>query len=262
MTFHTFSFDIYQGTMINPRCEGNNTPNNCSIPSSSMQRQKQLLSNQTYLLSGSEGTVANQMRHNQNAPMPIFPRNQNAFASMQLATAPLPVTGNLSSLSSNNVINAGLVSFENRNPQQSISSMQPLPVNILGFNKFQHVPKSFRNVPESSNACNVYSKEQLYRSQINAGSSREIPMRVSSGNAFNGSCLSNSADMMSDKSYKRCQFPHKLYEMLMKADSMGYSHVVSFLPHGRAFIVRDKGLFEERVLPMFFSHKSFNSFRR
>ena len=237
--------------MINPRCEGNNNPNNCSIPSSSMQRQKQLLSNQPYLLSGSEGTVANQMRHNHNGPMPIFLRNENAFASMQLATAPLPVTGNLSSLSSNNVFNAGLVSFENRNPQQSISSMQPLPVNILGFNKFQHVPKSFRNVPESSNACNVYSKVQLYRSQM-----------VSSGNAFNGSCLSNSADMMSDKSYKRYQFPHKLYEMLMKADCMGYSDVVSFLPHGRAFIVRDKRLFEKRVLPMFFSHKSFNSFRR
>ncbi len=47
----------------------------------------------------------------------------------------------------------------------------------------------------------------------------------------------------------------------MKAECMGYSDVVSFLPHGRAFIVRDKGLFEERLLPMFFSHESFDSFR-
>jgi len=246
--------------MVNPRWEGNNIPSNGYIPSSSMQRQKQLHPYQPY-----EGTVANQMRHN-NAPMQIFPpmvnRNDNAFTSMQLATASLPVAGNLSSLSSNNVFNASLVSLGKGHPQQSISSMQPLPVNILGFNKFQHVPKSRRNVQESSNAYEVYSEVQLCRSQMNAESSGKMSMTLSSDNASNGSCFSNIADMISDKRYKRCQFPRKLYEMLMKAECMGYSEVVSFLPHGRAFIVRDKVLFEERVLPMFFSHKSFDSFRR
>ena len=61
---------------------------------------------------------------------------------------------------------------------------------------------------------------------------------------------------------KRYPFPQVLYQMLMKADSMNFSDIISFLPHGRAFIVRDKSRFEEKVMPIFFSHKSYKSFRR
>ena len=61
---------------------------------------------------------------------------------------------------------------------------------------------------------------------------------------------------------KRCPFPEMLYQMLMKAESMNFSDIISFLPHGRAFIVRDKSRFERMVMPKFFAHKSFKSFRR
>jgi len=62
--------------------------------------------------------------------------------------------------------------------------------------------------------------------------------------------------------HKRFPFPRVLYQMLMKAESMNFSEIISFLPHGRAFIVRDKSRFERMVMPKFFSHKSFKSFRR
>ena len=61
---------------------------------------------------------------------------------------------------------------------------------------------------------------------------------------------------------KRCPFPEMLYQMLMKSESMNFSDIISFLPHGRAFIVRDKSRFERKVMPKFFAHKSFKSFRR
>jgi len=61
---------------------------------------------------------------------------------------------------------------------------------------------------------------------------------------------------------KRCPFPEMLYQMLMKSESMNFSDIISFLPHGRAFIVRDKSRFERMVMPKFFAHKSFKSFRR
>ncbi len=61
---------------------------------------------------------------------------------------------------------------------------------------------------------------------------------------------------------KRCPFPEILYQMLMKAEAMNFSDIISFLPHGRAFIVRDKSRFERKVMPKFFAHKSFKSFRR
>mmetsp|Transcript_7588 Transcript_7588/g.9733 ORF Transcript_7588/g.9733 Transcript_7588/m.9733 type:complete len:326 (-) Transcript_7588:272-1249(-) len=61
---------------------------------------------------------------------------------------------------------------------------------------------------------------------------------------------------------KRCPFPQILYHMLTKAECMNFSDIISFLPHGRAFIVRDKSRFERMVMPKFFAHKSFKSFRR
>mmetsp|Transcript_7586 Transcript_7586/g.9732 ORF Transcript_7586/g.9732 Transcript_7586/m.9732 type:complete len:321 (-) Transcript_7586:272-1234(-) len=61
---------------------------------------------------------------------------------------------------------------------------------------------------------------------------------------------------------KQCPFPQTLYQMLMKAEAMNFSDIISFLPHGRAFIVRDKSRFERMVMPKFFAHKSFKSFRR
>jgi len=61
---------------------------------------------------------------------------------------------------------------------------------------------------------------------------------------------------------KPCPFPQILYHMLTKAECMNFSDIISFLPHGRAFIVRDKSRFERMVMPKFFAHKSFKSFRR
>ena len=60
---------------------------------------------------------------------------------------------------------------------------------------------------------------------------------------------------------KRSAFPNILYDILNNAESMEYSDIVSFLPHGRAFIICDRANFEELVIPRFFGHKSFISFR-
>jgi len=55
-------------------------------------------------------------------------------------------------------------------------------------------------------------------------------------------------------------FPNILYDILNNAESMEYSDIVSFLPHGRAFIICDSANFEELVIPRFFGHKSLKSF--
>jgi len=61
---------------------------------------------------------------------------------------------------------------------------------------------------------------------------------------------------------KRELFPFLLYRLLMDAESNGFMEVVSFLPHGRAFTVHSRFMFEEMVMPMYFSNKQFSSFRR
>ena len=61
---------------------------------------------------------------------------------------------------------------------------------------------------------------------------------------------------------KRELFPFLLYRLLMDAESNGFMEIVSFLPQGRAFTVRSRFMFEEMVMPMYFSNKQFSSFRR
>jgi len=61
---------------------------------------------------------------------------------------------------------------------------------------------------------------------------------------------------------KEFQFPTKLYEMLEIVDSLGLSHTVSWLPHGRSFQVKDPAQFMDLVVPQFFKATKYRSFQR
>jgi HSF-type DNA-binding len=45
-------------------------------------------------------------------------------------------------------------------------------------------------------------------------------------------------------------FPVKLHYILSELERDGLSHIVSWQPHGRCFVVRDQKEFVERVLPL------------
>ena len=57
-------------------------------------------------------------------------------------------------------------------------------------------------------------------------------------------------------------FPEKLHRMLLETEKLGLSHIVSFLPHGRAFCVHDIKRFAAEVLPQFFQQTKYTSFTR
>eukprot|EP00984_Skeletonema_dohrnii_P020776 scaffold10210_cov127-Skeletonema_dohrnii-CCMP3373.AAC.1 len=57
-------------------------------------------------------------------------------------------------------------------------------------------------------------------------------------------------------------FPSKLYEMLESVDSLDFSHIVSWLPHGRSFQVKDPTQFMDLVVPKFFKATKYRSFQR
>lgn len=44
-------------------------------------------------------------------------------------------------------------------------------------------------------------------------------------------------------------FPGKLFRVLGEAEEAGLSHIVAWMPHGRAFRVNDRKLFVEVLLP-------------
>lgn len=57
-------------------------------------------------------------------------------------------------------------------------------------------------------------------------------------------------------------FPWKLHDMLEKVDDDGYSHIVSWQPHGRCFAVHKPKEFVETVMPIYFNQTKFASFQR
>ena len=55
-------------------------------------------------------------------------------------------------------------------------------------------------------------------------------------------------------------FPMRLHEILSEE---AHSNAICWLPHGKAFVIRDRKVFAETVMPKFFSRKAkYSSFTR
>lgn len=54
----------------------------------------------------------------------------------------------------------------------------------------------------------------------------------------------------------QAHFPSQLHLILSQSKAEGYSHICSWQSHGRAFLVRDRQLFVDRVLPLYFRQVS------
>jgi len=56
-------------------------------------------------------------------------------------------------------------------------------------------------------------------------------------------------------------FPIQLFEILEKSDAFGYSSIVSWLPHGRAFKIYNEELFFKNIIRKHFRQTEFKSFK-
>jgi len=65
---------------------------------------------------------------------------------------------------------------------------------------------------------------------------------------------------MADRDDDSKIFPQRLMEILAEEDN---HDAICWLPHGRAFVVRDRNLFAEKVMPRYFSRNAkYSSFTR
>ena len=85
-----------------------------------------------------------------------------------------------------------------------------------------------------------------------------VPTVISSSAAFPASTHMQKNKYLSFENL----FPFKLYKMLQEAGSLGLSAAVSWLPHGRAFIITDNKLFMTQLVPMYFKATKYRSFQR
>mmetsp|Transcript_383 Transcript_383/g.554 ORF Transcript_383/g.554 Transcript_383/m.554 type:complete len:391 (+) Transcript_383:166-1338(+) len=57
-------------------------------------------------------------------------------------------------------------------------------------------------------------------------------------------------------------FPEKLHELISDAEANGQSDVISFFPHGRAFVVHNVERFKNEIMPNYFKQSRYSSFQR
>ena len=59
-------------------------------------------------------------------------------------------------------------------------------------------------------------------------------------------------------------FPHQLYRLLENVHTIGYNAElpITWLPHGRAFVVKDTDAFVREVMPRFWTATKFRSFTK
>jgi len=64
------------------------------------------------------------------------------------------------------------------------------------------------------------------------------------------------------RSRRRDTFPIKLHKLLERSGIEGYSSIISWLPHGRAFKIHDDILFETQVMKKYSFKMKYESFKR
>jgi hypothetical protein len=57
-------------------------------------------------------------------------------------------------------------------------------------------------------------------------------------------------------------FPTKLYSVLEQVEADGWGHVISWMPHGRCFVIHKPKEFSELVMPHYFRQSKLTSFQR
>mmetsp|Transcript_5347 Transcript_5347/g.7885 ORF Transcript_5347/g.7885 Transcript_5347/m.7885 type:complete len:212 (-) Transcript_5347:283-918(-) len=91
--------------------------------------------------------------------------------------------------------------------------------------------------------------------------SQDIPFHLLFFNDKTDSSKDQCTDttMISEDTKK---FPMKLQELLDNAEAEGHEHIISWQPHGRAFLLHKKKEFVETVLPQYFGRIKLLSFKR
>ena len=75
--------------------------------------------------------------------------------------------------------------------------------------------------------------------------------------------LENSKPVtMQNSSLKRPTFPCQLYELLADSEEKGFATVVTWLPDGKGFIIREPQEFCETVIKKYFNQSKLSSFTR
>lgn len=150
----------------------------------------------------------------------------------------------------------------------------PVLVGIQGGNSRKAVNKQ-QDLPLYSNACSDHPASNgainasafesshlaaLGRAGLDAVKSR--PEQEISAEVVDDSSHHLTDPVFRSKNGLQASFPLKLQRILDKFEAESNIDVLSWQPHGRAFIVHDSDRFVNEVLPVYFNQTKYSSFQR
>ena len=84
----------------------------------------------------------------------------------------------------------------------------------------------------------------------------------SSSNVGNKVQTVKSGTLTRNLSDSKLPFPFKLHQLLEEAEDVGATHIISWLPSGKAFKIHDPAAFGETVMMKYFKQTKLKSFTR
>jgi hypothetical protein len=122
------------------------------------------------------------------------------------------------------------------------------------------VPSLVRSFGESENDDGLHdaSKKDASSTIVNKGTI-EIPGKILPNSTKISHLPQNEEDLELFLTSSQATFPMKLFHILMKNE---YAHIVSWMPHGKSWMILNPKEFEKVVIPLYFNHKSISSFVR
>ena len=163
---------------------------------------------------------------------------------------------NNQNLSTDNAVNAESTFFDTKEKEILSNIADNLDGVDQSFNPFNVEPlpsiNQFFNTPQAKVQKPKIQKKKR-KKRPNSIKYRDLSMMTDEQARLNfKSMVGRSQD----------PFPVKLHKIIDRIESNGFSSIISWCPHGRAFKIHDNNLFEKEVMSRYFYQTKMSSFTR
>ena len=211
------------------------------------------------------------------APSAMLSSQPSLISQRLLGGNYLPMLENASNCTARTSTNSTRTGTGQQQPtqqQQPAQQQQPfshLSMNFIPFVGDNLVASPSTSLPTASNGVEEKSRPKRRRKPQKPGkTAKQNDRHFVIHNYHDYACEPNdeeeddsdSAAQLRRRGGVSISFPLKLHAVLDQVEQDGLSHVISWQPHGRCFVIHNPKVFVEEVMPHYFRQSKLTSFQR